>query len=74
MKVVLQQTPTVERLQAACEKFDQDNGVVEDALKTLFGHYHTNSDHHHVLLKVVALDRLYWTNIFAVHDVARHIL
>jgi hypothetical protein len=72
MKTVLR-TPTPELARAACDEFDQENGVVEEALKALFGHYRDNTAHHHVLLKVVALDRLYWTNIFAVHDVARHI-
>ena len=66
-------TPTAELVQAACEEFDQENLIVEQALKELFSQYPGNSYHPHVLLKVVALNRLYSTQIFAVHDVARHI-
>jgi hypothetical protein len=47
--------------------------VVEQALKDLFNQYPGNHNHSHVLLKVVALNRLYATQIYAVHDVARHI-
>ena len=42
-------------------------------MQTLFSQYHSNDNQSHVLLKVVALNRLYSTNIFAVHDMARHI-
>jgi hypothetical protein len=39
----------------------------------LFSHYPRNNDLPRVLLKVVALNRLYSTQIFAVMDVASHI-
>lgn len=72
MSVVLR-TPTPELVVAACKEFDQENLIVERALKDLFKQYPDNNDHSQVLLKVVVLNRLYSTQIFAVHDVARHI-
>ena len=74
MKTVLT-TPTEERVKTACMKFDQDQDVllVEQSLKELFDQFPGNNDLPHVLLKVVALNRLYSTQIFAVVDVARHI-
>jgi hypothetical protein len=66
-------TPTADFVTAACKEFDQQNLTTEQALKELFSRYPGNSDHPQVLLKVVALNRLYSTQIFAVHDVARHI-
>ncbi len=73
-------TPTAKRVLAACEKFDREELVIEQALKELFSHYPGNSDLSHVLLKVVTLNTLYSTQIFAhseklpnVVDVASHI-
>jgi hypothetical protein len=65
--------PNPSSVRDACERFDKENAVVERALAELFRQYPTNEDEAHVLLKVVALNRLYFTNIYAVHDVARHI-
>jgi hypothetical protein len=65
--------PTEDRVRSACKEFDEDNVIVEQALKDLFNQYHRNDNQPHVLLKVVALNRLYSTNIFAVYDMARHI-
>jgi hypothetical protein len=65
--------PTEARVREACERFDKENAVTERALGALFGQYRTNDNDAHVLLKVVTLNRLYSTGIFAVHDVARHI-
>jgi hypothetical protein len=65
--------PNEERVRSACRKFDDDNSVVEHALRDLFSQYPLNDTHSHVLLKVVALNRLYATQILAVHDVACHI-
>jgi hypothetical protein len=72
--------PTQELVRAACETFDRDNPVVEPALTELFSQYHGNTDIRHALLKVVALNALYSTQIFIysekvpnVVDVARHI-
>jgi hypothetical protein len=47
--------------------------MTEQTLAELFGQYHDNSDLKHVLLKVVAVNSLYGTRIFAVETVARHI-
>jgi hypothetical protein len=66
-------TPNPELVRAACEVFESDNNVAEQALGELFGLFPTNADLPHVLLKVVVLNRLYSTQIFAVMDVARHI-
>lgn len=66
-------TPTKELVEAACEQFDRENLITEQALTDLFGQYPDNINHPHVLLKVVALNRLYSTNMFSVHDVASHI-
>jgi hypothetical protein len=73
-------TPTEERVRTACKEFDRENLDVEEALKELFNQYPSNSDMRHVLLKVVALNSLYSTQIFVysekvpnVLDVAQHI-
>jgi hypothetical protein len=66
-------SPTEDLVATAVKKFDEENAVVEQALKDLFNQYRRNDNHSHVLLKVVALNRLYSTQILAVHDVARHI-
>jgi hypothetical protein len=65
--------PNEENVRFACEQFDKENGLTEQALDILFMQYRRNDNHSHVLLKVVALNRLYSTSIFAVHDVAKHI-
>jgi len=67
------QKPTVERIKAACENFDKQNELTEQALAELFGQYPRNDDPRQVLLKVVAINSLYHTSIFAVETVARHI-
>jgi hypothetical protein len=67
------QPPTAQLVDEAIKKFDEENAVVEDALKKLFTQYPANTNLSHVLLKVVALNRLYSTQIFAVVDVAQHI-
>ena len=64
--------PTEENVRRACKQFD-DDPIVEEALKDLFTQYPRNDDHPHVLLKVVALNRLYSAGIYAVYDAARHI-
>jgi len=72
MSMILR-TPSAELVAVACKEFDQENRIVEQALNDLFSQYRRNDSHPHVLLKVVALNRLYATQILAVHDVARHI-
>jgi hypothetical protein len=73
-------TPTGELVRAACEEFDRDNTVIEQALAELFKQYPENGVLPHVLLKVVALNTLYSTQIRLysekvpnLMDVARHI-
>ena len=67
------QIPTVELVKAACEKFDRENELSELALAELFRQYPHNGELTHILLKVVAVNSLYRTNIFALEAVARHI-
>jgi len=55
--------PNQSSVTAACKRFDEENAVVEQALAELFRQYPTNDNEAHVLLKVVALNRLYSTNI-----------
>jgi len=67
------QTPTPESVKAACERFDRENQAAEQALEELFQQYPRNTDLRHVLLKVVAVNALYHTCIYALDTVARHI-
>jgi hypothetical protein len=63
--------PNRSSVKDACDRFDNNKyAFVERALAELFGQYPTNDDEAHVLLKVVALNELYSTNIYAVVDVA----
>ncbi|HJX84273.1 MAG TPA: hypothetical protein VJ723_08020 [Candidatus Angelobacter sp.] len=66
-------TPTVELVIAAGEKFDRENALSECALAQLLQEFPHNIEISHVLLKVVVLNRLYNTQIYAVETVARHI-
>lgn len=65
--------PTLDRVLAACQEFDEQNGVMEQALTELFGKYPRNDSNPHILLKVTALNALYSTRILALEDMARHI-
>jgi hypothetical protein len=65
--------PTIDLVKNACKQFDEENAIVEKALEELFGQFPRNDSPSRVLLKVVALNRLYSTNILAVYDVAQHI-
>jgi hypothetical protein len=67
------QLPTPESVQSACERFDQQHQLAESALQELFRLFPSNDDLNHVLLKVVAVNSLYGTCIFANEEVARHI-
>jgi hypothetical protein len=57
MKTVLRR-PTVDLVAEACKEFEKENLIIEQALKELFNQFPGNSDLSHVLLKVVALNRL----------------
>jgi hypothetical protein len=65
--------PNAERVRAACDQFDHEHELVEQTLEALFHQYPENGDPRHVLLKVVAINSLYHTCIFALDVVARHI-
>jgi hypothetical protein len=65
--------PSVESVKAACERFDHENESTELALTELFRQYPGNTDLRHVLLKVVAVNALYHTCIYALDAIARHI-
>ena len=72
MNAILQ-TPTADTVKAACERFDRENELIEQTLSELFQQYPRNDDLRHVLLKVVAVNALYHTCIYALDTVARHI-
>jgi hypothetical protein len=72
MNAILQ-TPTADTVKAACERFDRENELIEQTLFELFQQYPRNDDLRHVLLKVVAVNALYHTCIYALDTVARHI-
>lgn len=63
--------PTPELVRAACEEYRQDLG--DEALRELFTQYPENQCRSHVVLKVVALNRIYSAGVLAVYDVAQHI-
>jgi hypothetical protein len=65
--------PTEKLVRNACKRFNKDYAITEQALTDLFNQYPRNDNHAHVLLKVVALNTLYSTQILAVQDVAQHI-
>ena len=65
--------PNPDRVREACNIFDQKSKTSEDALSELFSRFPENTNEGHVLLKVVALNRLYSAGVLAVEDVARHI-
>jgi hypothetical protein len=66
-------TPTIRLVLAASDQFNRDLAIPESALRQLLEQFPKNTDNSHVLLKVVALDRLYATNIFDVWTVSSHI-
>ncbi len=66
--------PKPELILEAEREFDNDNALTESALTQLFQLYPQNTHAPTVLLKVVALNRLYNTNVFAVENLARHIV
>ena len=63
--------PSEELVRAACKEYEGD--VADLALNELFTQYPSNKSYSHVLLKVVTLNRLYSTSIYAVYDAATHI-
>jgi len=67
------EAPTAERVGTSIERFDRENELTESTLAELFQQYPDNSDLRHVMLKVVAVNSLYHTCIYAIDAVARHI-
>ncbi len=67
------QLPTPQLALVYVQRFDTDQAVVEMALAKLFGTFPNNTSADEVLLKVVALNSLYATNIYATREVADNI-
>jgi len=67
------ETPSAERVKAACETYDREHELIEQSLDELVRQYPHNADPRHILLKVVAVNALHHTHLFAVDAVARHI-
>jgi hypothetical protein len=65
--------PSAEGVLATCKQFDEDNAITERTLQEVFRLYPTNDNETHVLLKVTALNRLYFGGIFDVHGMAAQI-
>ena len=67
------EAPSAGRVKAACEQFQREYELSEQALSELFRQYPGNHDPRHVLLKVIAVNTLHHAMIFDVEAVARHI-
>jgi len=67
--------PTVEDVQAACDEFDKENALVEDAIRQLREHFPRNVEVSQVLLKVLVLNKLYsaFVRDIDIEPMARHI-
>lgn len=55
--------PTKEKVTAICKEFDHANKVIESALEQLFKGFPKNKETAHILLKVIAVNSLYSTQI-----------
>lgn len=60
-------------VEAACAKFNNEQELVESSLSDLFHQYPENTELRHILLKVIAVNALYRTSIYAVEEVALEI-
>lgn len=65
--------PTVGLVLEKAEEFDRQNKVIEDAITELVAQFPENTHLAHVLLKVVAINSLYSTQILGVYAVAKEI-
>lgn len=65
--------PTSELVASYIQKYSEKQAVVDAALGNLFQAFPNNTAYEDVLLKVVALNGLYATNIFATNRMAQHI-
>lgn len=68
------QKPTPEQVRAACNRYDHDNHLKEQALAELLRQYPANTNPAQILIKVVAVNALEHCHIFDLEAVARHIL
>lgn len=66
-------TPTASVVKEYIARFDQQEARVENAIAQLLRAFPKNELFEDVLLKVVVINRLYNTNIFAVHAIAEGI-
>lgn len=66
--------PTPDLVQSYVPRYDETQAPVDRALAKLFGLFPENTRLEDVLLKVVALNDLYRTNILATYQVAEHIV
>ena len=75
MNTTLLPTPTVGLVKEECRKFDEENQLVEEALRLLRAQFPHNTETSHILLKVSVLNRLYSTRVndIDVEPLARHI-
>src|SRR5437763_16044859 len=73
--VFLLATPTVELVKVLCDEFDTNAEMTEKALGQLWAQFPRNAEASHVLLKVVALNKLYSTRVLDIYReiLARHI-
>ena len=72
-KSIILPHPTKDLVQSYVQQYNQSQVVVEKALTKLFGLVPDNTTFEDVLLKVVALNDLYRTAIWATYQVAEHI-
>ncbi len=67
------QAPTPDTVNEAIRRYDEQHQLRESALETLFRLFPLNSDIDQVVIKIVAVNSLCGTCIFAIEDVARNI-
>lgn len=67
-------SPTHELVRQYAEQFDKSEKVVESALRRLVDFLPANTQVEDILLKVVAINALYSTQIYSPRPVAEHIL
>lgn len=65
--------PTPKMVNEYVQEFEAEEYVADRALSKLFATFPANDQRDDILLKVTALNSLYYTNIFAVGQVAEHI-
>lgn len=67
--------PDVELINLYNSQFLNDSryNLADDVLSLIFQHYPENNDINHILTKVVLLNGLYFTNVFATIEMAQHI-